>query len=276
MSDRRDRKPWPDFDAESFVGDVLGRTSGSACERASARLGDLMADRLTGLDRQLVQAHLEHCPRCRELAVTEGWLAALLPRMAEVEPGPEFLATVLQRTTAVGRTAVGVAAPTGPAGWMDRLGRWWERQIVRPQFAVQAAYVATVLLVLVTYTPGSPLRQVPQKALTVITAGPEATPVIGPAMVRVGDWVDGQGAEVADVGRSQVRNYWQRFNDSLVRRADRSRGSRTELGRHWQNMLAMARARELGGVGYELLAVVRSSQEVWWQWWQTEKSQSGS
>ena len=67
------KRDFPEFDADDFVGGVLGRTTGGACGRAVEQLADLMDDQLQGLDRQLVQAHLEHCTDCRQLAVTMGW-----------------------------------------------------------------------------------------------------------------------------------------------------------------------------------------------------------
>ena len=74
---------------EDLIRNVLERTSGSPCERAAGLLPDLTDGALEDLDRQLVQAHLEHCPGCRALAVTLGWLDPLLPKMA-LEPSEPF------------------------------------------------------------------------------------------------------------------------------------------------------------------------------------------
>ena len=92
MNDRRRRN-------EDFVKNVLQRTSGSACERALNLLPELSDHQLEDLDRQLVQAHLEHCEGCRQVAVALGWLGSLLPDMAILEPGPDFTAAVLAGTT---------------------------------------------------------------------------------------------------------------------------------------------------------------------------------
>ncbi len=273
MSDRHD---FENPDAERFVGDVLSRTTGAACGRATAQLADLMSDRLSGLDRQLVQAHLEHCAGCRNLAVTMGWLTPLLPQMAEFEPGPDFMAGVLARTSQVGHVARPDAPLGGAAGLMDRVGRWWSRRILRPQFALQAAYAATVVLVLLTATPYSPLRGLPHRALQVVTAGPGSAPVVGPALARTSGWVDVHGAALVDGGRTRVANRWQHLNESLAARVRRTTGSRSELDNHWHNLVAQARARELGGVGYELLAGMRTVGVVWRQWWHDDVTENGS
>ena len=173
---------------EKFVQGVLGRTTGSACGRCLDLLPDLTDGALEDLDRQLVQGHLEHCTGCRAVAVTLGWITPLLPGMAEIDPGEAFTSAVLDATTR--RKAWDEAGPTGAAGLVDRLGRWWERQILKPQFTFQAAYVATVILVLLTAVPGAPLKGAPGKALEVIQAGPQAAPVLGPAMVQASDWQD--------------------------------------------------------------------------------------
>jgi len=276
MSDKRNLPDFDGIDANAFTDGVLGRTTGTACGRAAEQLGDLMDGRLMGLDRQLVQAHLGHCTGCRQLAVTVGWLNPLLPRMAEIDPGPDFLSGVLARTTQADSPAVPLEHPAGLAGLMDRVGRWWEQQILRPQFAMQAAYVATVLVVLVFATPISPLRSVPEQALQVVTAGPQTAPFIGPAMIKASDWMEeGTGNAVAG-GRSRVINRWQQIDNALTLRAERSAASRKEFKAHWHNMIDQAQAQELGSAGYEFLEALRTGNSVWKQWWnESEQKTSG-
>jgi len=271
----RDLPNFDNFDADAFTNGVLGRTSGQACDRAAEQLGDLMDNRLQGMDRQLVQAHLENCNGCRQLAVTMGWLTPLLPQMATIEPGPEFLDAVLARTTKARRPVMHTADPTGLAGLMDRFGRWWEQQILRPQFALQVAYVATVVLVLLTATPYSPFRNMPGQALQVVSAGPQDLPVIGPAMTNVGGWVEGNTSSAVDAGRGRVRDRWQMIEDGLARRVARTTGDRGELKIHWSLMIAQAQEQELSGAGYELLATLQAGKAVWNQWWYESEQTSG-
>ena len=100
-------------------------------------LPDLTDGALADLDRQLVQAHLEHCAPCRSLAVTMGWAGPVLPQLAVVDPGPAFTAAVLARTSRRQRLALPApqARPAGLPGLMDRLGRWWGERILQPGFA---------------------------------------------------------------------------------------------------------------------------------------------
>ena len=166
-------------------------------------------------------------------------------------------------------------ALTGLAGLLDRIGRWWEQRIVRPQFAMQVAYVATVLLVLLTATPGSPLRGVPGQALEVVTAGPQTAPVIGPVVNRAAEWMDSQASVLVSTGRRQVRGRWLGVETSWARRAARTAADRDQLRTHVQEAMAQARARDLGSTGYELLAALRAGRGVWDQWWIESEKTSG-
>lgn len=253
---------------EEFVRDVLARTSGSACDRACEQLSDLMDGGLAGMDRELVQAHLEHCDPCRAVAVTLGWLEPLLPDMAEIDPGPAFTTRVLERTTGrAGAMEPLPASPSGPAGLMDRVGGWWDRQILRPGFAAQMAYAATLILVLLTSVPGAPLKGVPGKALEIVQAGPAATPVVGPALDLGSEWVGERTAEAVDAARSGVNQRLERTGSSLTRRSDRTAPGRREFGTHVKEMVSKAGDGELGEASYEFLAVLKAGRVIWIEWW---------
>lgn len=267
------------YDAEAFVNRVLSNTAGGACERARGQLADLMDDQLVGLDRQLVQAHLAHCTPCRALAVTFGWLTPLLPRMAVVEPGPDFLAGVLVRTSGSTRsrlTAAQGGEPAGLAGLMDRVGRWWQEQIQRPVFALQVAYVATVLLVLLTATPLSPLRGVPGRALELVSAGPQADPLLGPALAWAGNWVEVRSTAVVTGGHRTLAATWQELQGGLAPRLERTRPARQLLGQHLKAAGRRLQEREIGGAGYEALHALRDWNEAWTLWWRPAETANGS
>ncbi|MFO7610254.1 MAG: zf-HC2 domain-containing protein [Candidatus Krumholzibacteriia bacterium] len=252
-----------------FVRDVLARTSGSACVRACGLLPDLTDGGLETLDRQLVRRHLEHCPACRAVAVTLGWLGPELAARAELDPGPDFTAAVLARTS--GRTATAQArraadlAGAGPGGLMDRLGRWWQERVLRPGFAVQTAYAATVLLVLLTGLPMSPLRQAPQRALAVIQAGPEALPLAGDAS----RWLTAR----ADLATARLRGELDRRVEgsgaSLADRADRTAPARDAFGRHLGTAYGHLRGGRPGDAGRELLGALHAGRDTWQLWWAT-------
>lgn len=253
---------------ERFVRDVLARTSGPACDRACQQLSDLMDGNLAGMDRELVQAHLEHCDPCRAVAVTLGWLEPLLPQMAEIDPGPAFTARVLAGTTGRARAVEPVpAAPTGPAGLMDRVGGWWDRQILRPGFAAQLAYAATVILVLLTAIPGAPLRSAPGKALEFVQAGPAVPPVIGSTMDKATGWVGGHTDEAVTTARTSVNRRWQKTESSLEQRGDRTAPGRQELQTHVKEMISQVGDGKLGEASYEFLAVLQAGRRIWNDWW---------
>ncbi len=253
---------------ERFVRDVMNRTSGSPCDRACEQLSDLMDGSLADMDRQLVQAHLEHCDPCRTLAVTLGWLEPLLPQMAEIDPGPAFTARVLDRTTRRARIEdPATAVPGGAAGLMDRVGRWWERQILRPGFAAQMAYAATVILVLLTAVPGAPLKNAPSKALELVQAGPMVPPVIQPTMDKATGWVGGQTSGVVTVARTSVNKRWQKTETSLGQRGGRTAPGRQELQTHVKLMISQAGDGKLGEASYEFLAALQAGRRIWNDWW---------
>lgn len=262
MNDRR-RKD------EDFVKNVLEKTSGDPCQRAVSLLPGLTDHGLEDLDRQLVQAHLEHCEGCRAVAVTLGWLGSLLPDMAVLEPGPRFTAAVVARTTgqySPAEKAARAGVATGPAGVMDRLGRWWHQQILKPQFALQFAYVATVILVLLTALPISPLRGTGEKALQTIQAGPGAIPIVGSARI----WIDETSGNLVGKLAGGFQGRWQYVAKDLEFRHDRSRESRDQLGAHLAGAVGRVRSGEFGQAGYELIQAARSGRSTWTTWWHEE------
>lgn len=66
-----------------------------------------------------------------------------LPALAEMDPGPGFAERVLLATS----------LKPAPEGWRSRLAGAWPALVRRPRFAWEAAYVATVCLVLAFGNP---------------------------------------------------------------------------------------------------------------------------
>lgn len=254
---------------EDFVQGVLGRTSGSPCEKAAGMLPDLADGELEDFDRRLVTAHLEHCAECRAVAVTLGWLGPELPKMAELDPGPRFLQAVLDRTS---RAAPGIAAgpvrvPTGfgPAGWMDRLGRWWGERILRPLFPVQVAYAATLVIVLLTATPFSPLRGAPRQALESIQAQAGALNLVGPALDST---LDASGRRLAGT----VDGALDLAGAAWTERVRRSAPARGELKTNLEEFYGHLRRGNAGGAVSELPDVWEGVRESWNHWWRTAQA----
>jgi len=255
-------------DGERFVRDVLARTSGSPCARAESLLPDLTDGALAELDRQLVQAHLEHCAPCRALAVALGWAGPVLPQLAVVFPGEAFTASVLARTSRRQRLDLprpAAARPGGLAGVMDRVGRWWAERILVPGFAPRVAYVATVLLVLLTSVPGAPLRAVPGAALRLMTAGPTALP----GTAGAAQWLDAQAA----AGQSAVAGQWAGLAAALRERGERSQPARTQIAAHAAAAWRHLEERRLPEAGMEGLGALDASRRAWTLWWNDDEPQ---
>jgi hypothetical protein len=91
-------------------------------------------------------------------------LPELLPTLAEFDPGPDFTAEVLLAT---------LPGPSLVSVFLRRVRDHVERWQRRPEFAQELSFVLTLALLLVTFLPGSPLRDIPRQALSVVQlAGP--------------------------------------------------------------------------------------------------------
>jgi hypothetical protein len=188
-------------EAEKLLASVLHRTTGAACRRAEELLCDLtfaedglragdeagVAAREDGgwPDRALLAAHLEHCKACADLATALQHAAGVLPSLASLDPGPGFTWAVLQATSR--------AMPTRAA----RLAGWWRGWLVRPRFAFELAYVATLLLVLIVGNPAQTLQAASARTATAAAAGLHRARSAWPAI----DLVAAEGAEAPVIGR---------------------------------------------------------------------------
>lgn len=126
------------------------------CSDFERHLDGWLADNgLAPVERAAFARHLEGCARCRELAE----LAALSAE--PVDPGPGFVDAVLART--VGAPAASARRARGASGARsDReSGRWpglWSRLVQRPRFALEAAYVLTLVVAPLVLWAGAPAR----------------------------------------------------------------------------------------------------------------------
>jgi predicted anti-sigma-YlaC factor YlaD len=192
-----------------MVHEVLERTAVGACTAAHELLCDRTDGHLTGVDSELVEGHLQGCAECRELASALEALAIDLPQLANLSPGEAFLGAVMRRTLP----------------WRVLMRRWWARAwprwVQRPRFAMEAAYVATLVLVLIFATPGSPLEAMPLRAVELARTPPTS---------RLGEPVSQLRARVS-AGLDAVRESeatgavlgsWARTIELTSRAADRS------------------------------------------------------
>jgi hypothetical protein len=143
----------PSAELPDLTGAVLAATSGSSCARCEDQLVAHRDGELDPGTRELMNQHLEHCGDCRALALVLGWLGETLPAMREVELDALFTQDVLDRTS---------ARPPRPWEFLAEKLRHWAQ---RPLFPVEAAYAATLLLVLLFGTQLSPFQDLPRATL---------------------------------------------------------------------------------------------------------------
>jgi len=160
----------PEIDAsnqpvESLVDAVLASTVGSACGQARERLPAFVDQELVAADRELVDLHMDSCTRCRQLASTLTQLRRELPRLAEAPVDDRFTAQVL--------------AATLPR--KTRSKRWWEAHwsdwVQRPRFAMEAAYVGLLVVILVLGVFSTPVAALPQKGVELMQPEPDTPSV---------------------------------------------------------------------------------------------------
>lgn len=120
---------------------ILARTSGSACERLRDLACDFVDGSLDATRTQLAQAHLDGCPGCSRLVTALRAAQAVLPSLAQADPGPWFAQRVMRATSQV-----------GPQPGTDRRPLWW-RLMHRPRIALEAAYLGAAAGLVGSYLP---------------------------------------------------------------------------------------------------------------------------
>jgi hypothetical protein len=185
----------PSAQRSDIAASVLEQTTGPSCARAISLLCDFTDELLDPLDRQLVATHLEHCADCAELSQALGELKVLLPELAVETPDSRFVSDVMAATTLKPRSA----------RWIERLLDFFACQAQRPRFSWEAAYLATLLLVLLFGNPFSAFRDAPQLK----AAFGDGKGVIAQASGKVGEW-----REDAERGLSAVEAVSNRLQDA--------------------------------------------------------------
>ena len=145
----------PDLTAQ-----VLARTSGSSCDHARNGLSEYVDGRAGAVDAELIRMHMAGCEACATLSNVLAELATDLPALAEMDPGERFTAEVLART---------VPRSSETPRWIGQLVQGWERLIRRPRFALEGAYVMTLLLLVVLGVPGALLAGAPGRVAQTAT-----------------------------------------------------------------------------------------------------------
>ncbi len=119
---------------------VLQRTSGPACKSAREFLPGYADGGLPESDTELLAIHIQGCRDCRSLEAAVRMLAVDLPNLAEMEPPAGFTAQVL-------------AATSEKLSLAQRFTASVQTMMQRPRFAFEAAYIASITLVLLFGLP---------------------------------------------------------------------------------------------------------------------------
>ena len=157
---------------------------------------------LEAVEREQMAQHEQGCARCRRLAevvagngepappdVADGLAAAVfertsgaaalaqlqreLPRLAEADPGPRFVSSVLAATLghdaphAAPSSARADPAPARirrPASHLVDLSGLWQRLVQRPRLALEGSFVVTMLALLIFGMPSAPTAKGPVRA----------------------------------------------------------------------------------------------------------------
>ena len=215
---------------------VLARTSGPACAQAEHRLADLVDGALTGLDRELVEAHVAGCAGCAALRVAFERLAHDLPAFAELPAGPGLADAVLRQTHPPDSPLA--TAWTGIARQAGRLFR-------RPRIAWEIGYAAAVVAWLALGASWSPLRATPVQAVTLIQQGAsetrEASADLAAAFGRGVTTLTERTVGDATTGANLV----VRTLAGLSARSRQATDAAPDLTTHWRQLVAAVESRDL-------------------------------
>ncbi len=153
-----------------------------------------------------VLLHVALVPARRSLG-EGGWDPASAGLIPDIDPGPAFTARVLAATS-------GARAPE-PSPWRRR----WDALVTRPRFAFEAAYVLTVLLVLLA---GNPLAAIGQTAA-------RAEPIVerlAPQAEAVGVRVEAVTAQLTGMTTAAARPIASRTSSAWLRGVERRAAAR--------------------------------------------------
>jgi hypothetical protein len=158
-----------------LIASIVESTSGSPCSSAQMRLA--ATDEGSAVD-ELLELHVAGCSECAAVSRALVHLRQELPSLASLDPGADFVASVMAATVGADASLVSVESMAIPAQGTDfapavlvpaaslweRFARTWQQLAQRPRFAMEGAYVAAVIAVLVLGLPTQSLADLPGRA----------------------------------------------------------------------------------------------------------------
>ncbi len=247
-ADRQHEVALTDAESAELTRGILAQTSGTACDRAHVLIGvDVYGD-LAGVDTKLLGSHVAHCRGCAELTQAMAWTKALLPEMALIDTDADFVIGVLRTTT-------GAKRPATVPMWLERLREYGQSLWLRPRFALEAAYIGTMALLLLFGTPFSPGSGAPNRALDVAAA------TLAPNLADL-ERAAGRGVRIWGLGRENVGRALRDVGADLDERSQRAAVPTADLRTDAGEMIDAAQSFEfelavghLGAMGGDLARI---------------------
>jgi len=159
-----------------LVAGIMEATGGTACEQAQMLLaaGDRAED-------VVLRLHVDACEGCAAVERVLDQVRVELPLLAWMDPGDGFAADVLAATA-----ANAAPRPSPRSGWWSRAAETWELLARRPRIAMEGAYAAAAIAVLVLGFPAQSIAELPTRAFHSVRA--EGASVEQVLSDRVGDF----------------------------------------------------------------------------------------
>ena len=175
---------------------ILAKTTGSSCRPAISLLCGFVDEELDPLDRELVAGHLKNCEGCAHLCAVLIEMKTALPALADIAPDSGFAHDVLQETRGLKNRRDSL---------LGKALSFLAEQVQRPRFSFEAAYLATLLLVVVFGTPISPARRAGPELLAAFQGEKGLVALAGD---RASSWRDSAGRSWATIQAvsGRVRN----------------------------------------------------------------------
>ncbi len=245
----------PPTEDDTFVREVLSRTSGASCRRAEAQLDTFLDGTLPGEDATLLAGHLTHCPACRSLMETLFTLRIPLREMGSIDPGPMFVRNVLRAT---------VRRSPAQGARLARLREGWRRLLWRPRIAFEGAYVATLIMIVIFGTPISPLRDLPSNTLSLARSDPpRLTELLSPPMAALHNAVRRTGEILwRETGGNWVGGV-RRRSETLTSRVHAVGKATAELREDGEALREAVFAGDFGRTGLQLRRVRADVKQIW-------------
>ena len=194
---------------------------------------------------EAVALHLDACAECR--AWTDAFTAGVreadgdeaftfdtllhVDLASDIDPGPAFTARVLAATS-------GARAAAAPAPWRRR----WDALVARPRFALEAAYVLTVLLVLLAGNPLAAVGQTTARAEPIVER-------LAPRAQAVGARVEAVRMQLTELTTAATLPATRQTSDAWLRGLERRATARFAA---WTNRLGAAAQSAIGWIARHL------------------------